>query len=303
MTTTTTLREWLCEEKFAVAVSQGLLCESASLGAVIALDEAFEGGLRERVTAVSGASSGAKIAAIIAQKHVSLDKAATELKNAGFKDIFRAAWMKHGHIEDLLERVWGAGKTFEDCDIPFATTAFDLRTFRSVTIDRGNLASACQASGAFPGIFRPKKRGDHLFWDLAGFTDPAGVRGARVNTRLLQIAHADWNLERWLVLSPAKFADGVQVCSIVFKNHRRLIPLPCLFSKRRAALALEEAKEAVTKALDRPLCAGDTPGHFLCYVGSHENHRTPKRRWRRFLLATTLLGLLVLAKRRRRRRT
>jgi hypothetical protein len=68
------LREWLArDEPFSLAVLQGFGCEFQSLGATLGLADACggEGALRHKLRATSGASSGAKVAALAASADVS----------------------------------------------------------------------------------------------------------------------------------------------------------------------------------------------------------------------------------------
>lgn len=46
-------------------------------------------------------------------------------------------------------------KTFEECKIPLAVTAYDLVRFRTNCITTGNIATAVRASCTFPGLFQP----------------------------------------------------------------------------------------------------------------------------------------------------
>ena len=61
-----TLREWLREGPFSLALSQGFCCFPALAGALLAIEEALDVPLRRKVHAVSGSSGGAIVAAFVA---------------------------------------------------------------------------------------------------------------------------------------------------------------------------------------------------------------------------------------------
>lgn len=292
-----TLREWLNHDKFGLAVSQGLCCEPQHLGAVVGLASGFddgERGLRAQLVAVSGASSGAKIAAILAQPEISLSTATTWLRGMNFKRVFdpadltwRGGLLSGDALVALLGELWGPNKRIEDCGIPLGISAFDIFTGPVVLVE-GNLAQACQGSGSFPGLFSPVLLDRRWLWDFAFFTDPAGVDGLPKLGRVLQIAAADWNWRSWLVRSPRSLgADSV--CSIVLQKQRRILPVP--FTATRAQRAFVEARDGVHAALDRPLIHGAQQGHFLCLV---EPPSTGDATWPKLLAGGALLTGLVL---------
>ena len=85
------LREWHARDRtYLLAVSQGFGCEFLSLGAALGLaDECGgEGALRHKLRATSGASSGAKVAALAASADVSLEHSARViLSRAGLEAV------------------------------------------------------------------------------------------------------------------------------------------------------------------------------------------------------------------------
>ena len=257
-----TLRQWLAQARFGLAISQGWGCEAQSLGALLALRDAFgsDSALRAALAGASGASSGAKIAALAALPHVPLDRAAEGLLRVRPVDIlcdtsdlvppWRGGALAGDAVVRAMRALWGARACADDCAAPWAASAFDVRACRSVVLARGDLAAACQASGAFPLVFAPRRvasadldddegrplllpmadggtRGSgteaptRLLTDLAALTDPAGVRALRLApaplsaapapARVLQIAGADWNLRRWLVTPPSRLPRRVIV--------------------------------------------------------------------------------------------
>ena len=221
-----TLRQWLAQARFGLAISQGWGCEAQSLGALLALRDALgsDSALRAALAGASGASSGAKIAALAALPHVPLDRAAEGLLRVRPVDIlcdksdlvppWRGGALAGDAVVRAMRALWGARARADDCAAPWAASAFDVRACRSVVVARGDLAAACQASGAFPLVFAPRRvaaadldddegrpllsaaDGDardsgtapprdpeaptRLLTDLAALTDPAGVRALRL---------------------------------------------------------------------------------------------------------------------------
>lgn len=277
-----TLREWLGEEEgFGLAVSPGLCCELASFGCVLGLVEAFEDerAFRSRVLCCSGASSGAKVAATVALHDVSLHHVAELVSNLDFSLFLRPG----SYVVRLLEDAWGGSRDFEaDCSVPFATTAFDLRRWNSVVLDRGDLAWACHASGSFPLLFRPVVFENRLLTDFAAALDPGGLRAMPPSCkRILHIVYDSW------AIRPAD-----KTLSIHLRRQVALIPIPGLFSRERAARALRYAKECTVAALDRPLKPGSMPGHWICVVEPPSTRLGNLSRLL-YLLAGSLLVLLA----------
>lgn len=62
-------------------------------------------------------------------------------------------------------------KTFEDLKIPLRVNATNINTGEEMIFTKGDLLPAINASICFPGVFAPKKLGDHLYSD-GGITSP-----------------------------------------------------------------------------------------------------------------------------------
>jgi NTE family protein len=69
-------------------------------------------------------------------------------------------------------------ETFQDLEIPCALTAVDLKQMREVILSEGSVKNAVLSTIAIPGIFPPRKWGDHLLID-GGVVDPVPVTVAR----------------------------------------------------------------------------------------------------------------------------
>ena len=272
-----TLREWLEKDAFSAAFSQGFGCEAASIGVALGLADGVGGPreLRRRLDGVAGASSGAKVAAVLAAPNCPLEAFETLVKRMRFRDalldfddlaIYEGGWARLSTFRKHFAALVG-GRNIESLDmLPFATTAFDLKRLRSDILSEGPLELVCFASGAFPPLFPPVHIGSSLYTDVAFFTDASGCRGLQTSpaSRVLQVCHADVPFNGpWVVESPASL--GVrEVCSVVLTGNTRVVPLPP-GARVRVAAALDGAREAVVAALDRPL-ERVAPGHYVCRV-------------------------------------
>jgi NTE family protein len=76
-------------------------------------------------------------------------------------------------IKELL-----GDRTFQDLRIPCAVTAVNLDTHQELVLREGRVLDAVMATIAIPGIFPPKKWGDHLLVD-GGVLDPVPVSVVR----------------------------------------------------------------------------------------------------------------------------
>ena len=77
-----------------------------------------------------------------------------------------------------LVDLYGEDARFEDCRLPFAAVATDLRGEGRTVLDQGGLVEAVLASASIPGLARPVELAGGLLVD-GGFTDPAPVDVAR----------------------------------------------------------------------------------------------------------------------------
>ena len=134
-----TLREWLEKDTFSAAFSQGFGCEAASIGVALGLADGVGGPrqLRKRLDGVSGASSGAKVAAVLAAPNCPLEAFETLVKRMRFRDalldfddlaLYEGGWARLSTFRKHFSRLVG-GRDVQSLDmLPFSTTAFDLRT-------------------------------------------------------------------------------------------------------------------------------------------------------------------------------
>lgn len=81
-------------------------------------------------------------------------------------------------LKEALEKLFPR-PLIEECRIPFAAVAADLRSGEEIVVRHGLIADAVTASSAMPGIFAPLEIGVRLLADGAA-ASPVPVRAARI---------------------------------------------------------------------------------------------------------------------------
>ena len=90
--------------------------------------------------------------------------------------VTRWSWRRgfSDSARDTLIDLLGEDTTFEDCRVPFAAVATDLRAGKRVVLDEGSLVEAVLASASIPGLAAPIEHDGASLVD-GGFVDPAPV--------------------------------------------------------------------------------------------------------------------------------
>ncbi len=136
-----------------------------------------------RITHVAGTSIGAFVGAFFATGTLAgLTEAVLQLTR---KQVLayvaslpsRTGLLKGHHVTSFLEDHLST-TTLEECAIPLATVATDLRSGREVTLSTGNIVEAVRASIAVPGVFTPISRDNALLVD-GGLVNPVPVSTVR----------------------------------------------------------------------------------------------------------------------------
>ena len=252
------LREWLArDEPFSLAVSQGFGCEFQSLGATLGLADACggEGALLHKQRATSGASSGAKIAALAASADVSLEHSARVILGVRAADVFldaskivppwRSGLFGGENVMRLMRALFGGGSRVDDRAIPFGCTAFDLTAWRSVNLTRGDLAHTCAASGAFPVIWAPLRVPAADVGEILGLSRngrkrtwfSVTVRWLRSNTHIPSSSRNGAQPSRGLCLirSDGRYTPRVLFCFYYHTRARRPSVRPSVLPASRPA--------------------------------------------------------------------
>jgi NTE family protein len=135
--------------------------------------------------------------------------------------------------------------TFEECTLPLALSAFDLRARRTAVLASGALAPAIHASCAAPILFQPVWIGGRRYLD-GGVLDRHGLAGLGAGERVLYhhlTSRSPWRRRN----SPAlRIPDLPELRALAFDGIPRCGP----FRLERGREAMERAAEGTRAALD-----------------------------------------------------
>lgn len=146
------LREWLADAPFGLAMSSGFFAFYAHCGVLAALEE--DGLVPSHV---SGSSAGALVGGAWAAgvDAASLRETLLALQRDDFWDPALGPGLLRGRrFVEQLEAMLPATR-FEQCRAKLTVSAFDLRRRRTVVLSKGKLARAIAASCAVPLLFHP----------------------------------------------------------------------------------------------------------------------------------------------------
>jgi NTE family protein len=240
-----TLRKWLAEAPFTLAMSAGFFGFFAHSGVLSALEDA--GLAPERV---AGASAGALVgglwAAGLNAREISCQLMA--LRREEFWDPGLGLGLLRGErFRERLDEVLPVSD-FARCRVPAAISAYDVFERRTRVITSGLLAPAIRASCAFPGLFQPAWHAGRPFLD-GGILDRAGLAGIPPGTRVLHhqlVPRSGWLRRRSSSMSPVK---GIAVMSVSLEGLPRLGP----FRLAHGQEAMGVARRGIADALDCPI--------------------------------------------------
>jgi NTE family protein len=176
-----TLREWLRERPFTLALSSGFFGFFAHTGLVTVLED--EGLLPERL---AGSSAGALVAGLWASgvSATRLEGELTALRREHFWDPGPGLGLLRGRLfRDRLESLLVA-RTFAACRAPLAISVYDVLSRATRVVADGDLAPAIQASCAVPLLFHPVWSGGRPLLD-GGIADRPGILGVPHGERVL----------------------------------------------------------------------------------------------------------------------
>src|SRR3954471_24484850 len=174
-----TLREWLRERPFALALSSGFFGFFAHTGVMSVLED--EGLLPARL---SGSSAGALVSGLWASG-VATGRLRDELfalRREHFWDPRPGLGLLRGRLfRARLDDLLGA-RTFAACRVPVAVSVYDVLSRRTRVLAEGELAPAIQASCAVPLLFHPIWVGGRPLLD-GGIADRPGLDGLPAGER------------------------------------------------------------------------------------------------------------------------
>lgn len=243
-----TLRSWLAEEPFTLAMSSGFFGFFAHTGMLSALEEA--GLLPERV---SGSSAGALVAGLWAAglDSARLDAELGRLRREDFWDPAPGLGLLRGRrfrarIEELLPV-----NDFAACRVPALLSVFDVLSRSTRVLREGELAPAIQASCTLPVLFQPTWHQGRPLLD-GGILDRPGLEGVPSGGRVLHhhlASRSPWRSQRDRSLVPPKRPGLV---ALVLEGLPRSGP----FHLHEGVRAMEAARHGARRALDRPVEGG-----------------------------------------------
>ncbi|MEZ4259866.1 MAG: patatin-like phospholipase family protein [Polyangiaceae bacterium] len=241
-----TLRAWLAEGPFALAMSSGFFSFFAHAGFLAALERE---GLRPSRT--SGSSAGALVTGLWAggMQSAHIADELTRLERRDFWDPAPGAGLLAGRLFRARIRELVSGRTFEQCRVPAAVSVFDVRARMTRVRARGDLADAICASCAFPGLFHPVRIEGRAYLD-GGVADRPGLAGMPPDAPRVLFHHIA-SRSPWRRTPPAP-PTRPGMLTVVLDDLPRSGP----FKLDQGRRALEIARDKALVALDRPVTDG-----------------------------------------------
>lgn len=235
-----TLREWLREAPFSLAMSSGFFGFFAHTGMLTVLED--EGLLPQRLT---GSSAGALVAGSWASGLDAPDLARELLRisRADFWDPMPGLGLLAGRrFRQKLESLLPHGE-FDGCRAPLAVSVFDVRARATRVLRAGKLAPALHASCAVPFMFHPVRHDGALLLD-GGVLDRPGLEGMPAGERVL--FHHLASKSPWRTSLDIPSRPGMT--ALVIEGLPRSGP----FALANGERAFEGARRATMLALQRP---------------------------------------------------
>ena len=243
-----TLREWLREGPFTLAMSSGFFGFFAHAGALTALESA---GFVAR--GYAGSSAGALVAGLRAGG-VDLDtmrSTLVTLRRADFWDPSPGLGLLRGRLFRARLDALVPGAEIGTNTAPFAASVYDLRSRTTRVRDGGSLTAAIHASCALPVLFQPVWI-DGVPYSDGGIADRAGIEGAPVGARVLHhhlASRSPWRRAESASMQPPRRSGLV---SVSVEGIERVQP----FALERGQRAFTQGEAGMRRALDRPVDRG-----------------------------------------------
>ena len=243
-----TLRDWLGEDSFSLALSAGFFGFFAHAGLLSALED--EGLVPRRL---SGASAGALVAGLWSAG-LDGDALKRELYQLRRKDFWDPGLgfgvLKGALFLEKLEALTGS-RRFEDCRVPLSISVYDLAHRRTTLLREGDLASAVKASCTVPGLFHPTRREGRVLLD-GGILDRPALAGLEDESRILchhLASRSPWRRRSDPALVPPR---RLGLIALVFVGLARAGP----FRLDAGRMAFAQARRAMFQALKEPVVDG-----------------------------------------------
>lgn len=237
-----TLRDYLKEGPFALAMSSGFFGFFAHTGVLTVLED--EGLLPRRV---SGSSAGALVTASWAAglDAPSLAAELEGLRRSDFWDPGFGPGLLRGRLfRQRLARLLPELR-IERCRVPCAVSVFDVARRRTHVLDAGDLPSAIHASCAVPLLFHPVWIGARAYLD-GGILDRPGLEAMPASEPRVLFHHlaskSPWRTKLTMPKRPG-------MVTLTLGELPRSGP----FKLDEGRRAFAEARRAMRRALDRPI--------------------------------------------------
>ena len=173
MKSSITVKEWLQENPFVLALSSGYFGFFSHTGFVKALEEA-----KLKPRKFSGSSAGSLITAALASDIPAkeIEKIVTTLKTSDILDPgIGFGYIKGKRLESFLKNYLGVSE-FSHLKSELHVSVFDILQRKTKTFNDGDLLSVLRASCAVPVMFHAVKIQDRYYWD-GGLFDKAAISG------------------------------------------------------------------------------------------------------------------------------
>lgn len=175
------LASWLKREPFTLTMSSGFFGFYVHAGMLAAL---LEQGLAP--AKITGSSAGALVGACWASglEMPDIKAALFSLQRDDFWDPALGLGLLKGVSFRAKLAEFLKVDQFEDCRVPLALSAFDLRSRQTIVLQKGDLVPAIYASCAFPFLFHPYRINNSYCMD-GGILDRPGLAGVLEGERVL----------------------------------------------------------------------------------------------------------------------
>ncbi|MCH9696676.1 MAG: patatin-like phospholipase family protein [Gammaproteobacteria bacterium] len=240
-----TLKDWLQDQPFALALSSCYFGFFAHIGVLSALEDH-----NLIPNKISGASAGALAGSMWASGNSmpTLTSLLFTVQRQSFWDPSLGFGLLKGERfrETIVEMA--AVTTLEQCKVPISVSAYDVKNRATHTFNSGNLAACVYASCTVPLLFQPIRINGRIYLD-GGIKDWAGSKGLEHYERQLQIGL--YRKQRYLL----------DITSTRYKkihHQTRLLALKDLIAVSPNAMHLGkdlfyQAREAMLTAIHQPV--------------------------------------------------
>jgi NTE family protein len=240
-----TLRKWLLQDPFTLAMSAGFFSFFAHCGLLSVLEEE-----NLRPSKIAGSSAGALVGACWAAG-CSTGHLKEILFNLSKKNFWDPApglgLLKGRRFRRLIAEISPVSK-IEECRIPVCISAFDLYSYSTHILESGAFPESVYASCALPFLFQPIRLNRGLYFD-GGIKDRPGLAGVSNGTRVLYhhiSSRSPWRRKNSTALRIPKRENMV---SVIINRLERVGPNRL----EKGKIAFHQARQGMKIALEKDL--------------------------------------------------